>query len=152
MSQVEVPSRLGRSEKRPESTHWQTRATVTQDTGKALALPDSDSESGPRRPKTRLCQWLNYFSSESRGSDSDSGGSDSNSDLTVTQHAGAPCHGPARPVVPSGQNVQVPARGLLSSEQSIAHSMAGLRVICQCALYYLNLDASQMTQMYSSSS
>ena len=33
--------------------------------------------------------------------------------------------------------------------------MAGLRVTCQCALYFLvhlDVDASQMTQMYSSSS
>ena len=35
------PRRLGRTEKRPDSTHWQARKTVAQDTGKAR--PDSES-------------------------------------------------------------------------------------------------------------
>ena len=41
------PIRLGRSEKRPESNYWQARATVTQDTGRAL--PDFESGGDPRQ-------------------------------------------------------------------------------------------------------
>ena len=35
------------SEKRPKSTHWQARATIAQDTGKAL--PDVESGGDPRQ-------------------------------------------------------------------------------------------------------
>ena len=35
------------SEKRPKSTHWQARATIAQDTGKAL--PDFESGGDPRQ-------------------------------------------------------------------------------------------------------